>query len=205
MTTERTVTVIGTGRSYAVPDAAVVATSVGHRAANVASAVEGAASAAALALEVAAAHVEADRASTEGFNVWPQHDHQGRLDGYECRHSLTFRCPSLEVAGALVDALAGAVGNRLQVNDVSLVVSDQADALRLAREAAYADAVAKATHLAGLAGATLGDVLSVAEGGQHHAPVRFAAQAAAMDTSFAPGETAVTASLTVTFALAEAG
>lgn len=203
MTTDhpRTVTVSGSGQSYAVPDAAVVSASVGHRAANVAEAVAGAASAATRAREVAGRHVDAARISTQGFNVWPQHDHQGRPDGYECRHALGFRCPSLEVAGALVDALADAVGNRLQVNDVSLVVTDQDEALRLAREAAYADAVAKATHLAGLAGATLGAVLSVAEGGGHHAPVMFARAAAEKDTSFAAGETALGASLTVTFEL----
>lgn len=201
---ERTVTVTGQGTSYAVPDAAVVSASVGHRAASVAQALEGANSAAAKAIEVATQHVDADRVATQGFNLWPQHDNQGRQDGFECRHSLSVRCPSLEVAGAVIDALAHAVGNRLQVEGVSLVVTDQAEALRLATVAAYAEATAKAIHLAGLADATLGEALTVTEGGsfQPH-PGRYAAASAMkMDTAFAPGESALTASVTVTFALA---
>jgi len=200
---DRTVTVTGQGTSYAVPDSAVVSASVGHRAASVTEALEGANSAAAKAIEVASQHLDASRVATQGFNVWPQHDHQGRLDGFECRHSLSVRCPSLEVAGAVIDALAHAVGNRLQVDGVSLVVTDQAEALRLATEAAYAEATAKATHLAGLADATLGVALTVTEGAsfQPH-PHRYAEAASAkMDTAFAPGESALSASVTVTFAL----
>jgi uncharacterized protein len=199
---ERTVTVTGQGTSYAVPDAAVVNASVGHRAASVTQALEGANSAAAKAIRVASEHVDADRVATQSFNVWPQHDHQGRQDGFECRHSMSVRCPSLEVAGAVIDALAHAVGNRLQVEGVSLLVTDQAEALRLATEAAYAEATVKAAHLAGLAGATLGPALTVTEGGsfQPHPRVAMAASAK-MDTAFAPGESALSASVTVTFAL----
>ena len=75
----------------------------------------------------------------------------------------------------LLTALADAVGDRLEIEGVSLEVADQAAAQTRAREAAYADAVDRATQLAGLAGAELGDVQEVVEGGGVGAgPVRAA-------------------------------
>ena len=70
-----------------------------------------------------------------------------------------------------------------------------------AREAAYADAVDRATHLAGLAGAELGDVQDVVEGGGVGTPVARVAKAMSDSASFQPGETAIGASVTVKFQL----
>ena len=82
----------------------------------------------------------------------------GEPSGFQARHSLVVRCPDIDAAGGLLTALADAVGDRLEIEGVSLEVADQSAALVAAREAAYADAVDRATHLAGLAGAELGDV-----------------------------------------------
>ncbi len=110
--------------------------------------------------------------------------------GFQARHSLVIRCPDIEAAGGLLTALADAVGDRLEIEGVSLEVSDQTAATAAAREAAYADAVERATHLAGLAGAGLGDVQDVVEGGGFGGgPVRAAAKAMSAAASFQPGET----------------
>jgi len=202
---QRTVTVTGQGTSYAVPDSAVVSTAVTHRAPSVAEALAGVNSAAEQAIAAATSLVERERVASRDLNIWPAHDNTGRPVGFECRHSLVVRCPSLEVAGHVIGALAEAVGDRLQVEGVSLVPTDPAAAQAEAREAAYADAVVKAAQLATLAGATLGDPLTVVEGGGMPQPMfeMAAARSAKLDTSFEPGQIAVGASLTVTFALPE--
>ena len=201
----RSVTVSGQGTSYTVPDSAVVSTAITYRAPSVAEALAGVNSAAEQAVAAAASLVERERVASRDLNIWPAHDNTGRPAGFECRHSLTVRCPSLEVAGQVIGAVAEAVGDRLQVEGVSLVPTDPSAAQAEAREAAYTDAVAKATHLATLAGATLGEPITVVEGGGMHQPMfeMAAARSAKLDTSFEPGQVAVGATLTVTFALSE--
>jgi uncharacterized protein YggE len=110
------------------------------------------------------------------------------------------RCADVAAAGGLLSALAEAVGDRLEVEGVSLEVSDQVAGQRAAREAAYADAVDRATQLATLAGAELGEPQEVVEGGFATGPPR-AAKLMAESASLAPGESALSASVTVTFRL----
>jgi len=198
----RTVSVTGHGEARVVPDAAVVRVAATHRAAGVAEALAGADSAAAQVVAAAREHTTPERVATTGLQIWPAHDREGRPDGFEARHSLTARCADVAAAGALLTALAARVGDRLQVEGVSLEVSDPSEAQARAREAAYDDAVARATQLARLAGATLGDPQDVLEGGVVATPVlRGKAMAVAAEASLEPGETSVTSSVTVTFQL----
>ena len=90
-------------------------------------------------------------------------------------------------------------GDRLSIDHVALEVAETGDAERMAREAAFADARAKAEHLAAQAGGALGGVVSIAEGGASGSP-RFA-HAMAASARFEPGETTVEQQLTVTFEL----
>jgi uncharacterized protein YggE len=196
----RTVTVSGHGESRAVPDSAVVRVAAVHRAAGLAEALAGADSAARQVVTTAGEHTTPERLGTTGVQVWPSHDEQGNPSGFEARHSVTIRCADVASAGAVLTALAGSVGDRLQVEGVSLEIVDRAPAEGQAREAAYADAVDRATHLAGLAGAILGDAQDVAEGGIAPGTPRLA-KAMAADVALEPGEQAVSSSVTVTFAL----
>ena len=201
---ERTVTVTGQGQSRAVPDRAVLRIGVAHRAPGVADAVAGVDSGVRLAGEVARRFTTPARIGSGGLNLWPAHDQQGQQVGFEARHQLVIACDDLDVAGKLVGALAAEVGDRLQIEGVSLEVSDPAAAQTAAREAAYADATARAEHLAGLSGATLGEVLQLVEGGGAM-PLMGAAPmfaAAARDVAFEPGESTLNSSVTVTWLLA---
>jgi len=194
----RTVTVTGHGSAQAVPDTAVVRVAAVHRAAGMAEALSGAESARAAVVAAAGDLV----VSSTDLSVWPAHDHEGVRSGFEARHALTVTGGDLESAGALVGRLAEEVGDRLQVESVSLSASDPSAALGEAREAAYADARARATHLAALAGAVLGEVQDLVEGAG--APVPWQGEAASFkaDVSFAPGQTRLTSTVTVTWALA---
>jgi uncharacterized protein YggE len=197
----RTVTVTGQGEARVAPDSAVVRVASVHRALGVAEALAGADSAAARIAATARRFTTPERIGSTSLQIWTSHDDQGRADGFQARHSLTVRCTDIGAAGSFLTEAADAVGDRLEVEGVSLEVADQSEAAVAAREAAYADAVARATHLAGLVGAELGDVQEVAEGGMASGPVRMAKFHPQSEASFQPGETAVTSAVTATFQL----
>ena len=196
----RTVTVTGHGEARVVPDSAVVRVAAVHRAAGVADALAGADSAARQVVTTGREHTAPEQIGSTAVQIWPTHDQQGVPSGYEARHSLTLRCADIAAAGALLTALADAVGQRLQIEGVSLEVTERSAADAAAREAAYADAVERATHLAGLAGAVLGEVQDVLEGGAVTGFPRLA-KAFAVDVAIEPGKHAVAASVTVIFQL----
>ncbi len=197
----RTVTVTGQGESRIAPDSAVVRVSAVHRAPGVADALAGADSAAAAIASTARRFTTPERVGSTSLQIWTEHDQSNRPAGFCARHSLVVRCSDIDSAGGLLTALADAVGDRLEVEGVSLEVADQSGAVVGAREAAYADAVERATHLATLAGTDLGDVQDMVEGGGFGGgPVRMA-KAMSADASFQPGESAIGSSVTVTFRL----
>ena len=196
----RTVTVTGHGEARVVPDAAVVRVAAAHRAAGVADALAGADSAAKQIIATGREHTTPDRIGSTSIQIWPAHDDRGAPAGFDARHSLTLRCDDIEAAGALLAALATSVGDRLQLEGVSLEVSDCSAAETAAREAAYADAVERAAHLAELAGAVIGDPQEVVEGGVASIIGQpRAAKALAADVALEPGEMSVTSSVSVSF------
>lgn len=198
----RTVTVTGHGEARVVPDSAVVRVAAVHQAAGVGDALAGADSAAREVVAIAREHTAPERVGTTAVQIWPAHDQQGGPAGFQARHSVTVRCDDVGAAGALLTALAVSVGDRLQVDGVSLEVADRSAAETAAREAAYADAVERATHLAALAGSVLGEPAAVMESGYAEAPARQARPAAmAAAVALEPGEMSVTASVTITFEL----
>lgn len=200
---KRTVTVSGQGASTVVPDTAVVRVAAAHRAAGVAEAFAGADSAVESMAEVARRHTEQRRISSTDVSVWPAYDQQGQPSGFEARHGLRVVVPDIAAAGRLLGELAVEVGDRLQVESVSLEVGDQASAREDARAAAFADARSRAEQLAALSGSAVGPVVSIAEGGFVEGPVEQAVslRSAAKDTAFQPGERAVATSVTVTWEL----
>jgi uncharacterized protein YggE len=199
----RTVTVTGHGESRVVPDSAVVRVAAVHRAAGVAEALAGADSAAKQIVATAREHTTPDRIGTTSVQIWQAHDNTGAPSGFDARHSLTVRCDDIDAAGALLSALAESVGDRLQLENVSVEVADRGPAETAAREAAYADAVERATRLATLAGSSLGDPQEVVEGGAVSivGQPRTAKAVAMADVGLEPGELSVTSSVTVTFQL----
>src|SRR5262245_6331924 len=182
-----------------MPDSAVVRVAAVHRADVVAEALAGADSAARQVIATAGDFTTPERVATSSVQIWSDHDQHGNPAGYRARHALTVRCDDVDAAGGLLSALAETVGDRLEVEGVSLEVADQEAGLRAAREAAYADAVDRATQLAALAGTELGDPQEIAEGGVASGPVRQAKLSPA--AALAPGEAALSSTVTVLFRL----
>ena len=199
----RTITVTGRGAVMVAPDTASVSLTVGHRAPSVAEALAGCASAADTVGEVARTFPDSSRISTRTIHIGSDYDREGSPAGFRAEHSFRVGCSDLDAAGQLVSALAERVGDRLQVEGVNLQVSDPAAARTAAREAAFADAVARATHLATLASASLGEVQSMVDDqrGDRYEEAAGDAYRAMSKVSIEPGETAVGAAVTVTFQL----
>jgi uncharacterized protein YggE len=194
----RTLTVTGTGSAAAVPDTALIRLSAVHRARTLAEAMTGAETAREAVVTAAGDLV----VSTVNLSVWP-HNAQGEIPGFEARHALTIATGDLATANELLSNLAYAVGGRLVVEGVELSVRDPSAAVAEAREAAFADARAKAELLAALAGATLAQVESVAEGGASGPVPGGVAAMAKLDVGLQPGQSAISSSLTITWSLAD--
>ena len=200
----RTVTVTGTGTATVAPDSAVVRVAAVARGAGVAEAYDAMTAAAAAVVEVAGRHTEPRRIGSTGISVWPFHDHEGRRQGYEARHAYAIACADLAGAGEMLGELARAVGDGLAVDSVGLEVTEDHGAGAKAREAAFHDARERAAALARMAGAGLGAVQSVVEGGAGDGPGPMPKLAMARDSGGAiePGESTVTSTVTVVWELA---
>ncbi|GAB3596872.1 SIMPL domain-containing protein [Angustibacter peucedani] len=95
------------------------------------------------------------------LGVWPEHDRDGRPDGYRAGLGLVARVDDLDALGGLLGTAVRAGGEASRLRSVRLVVRDLTAARRAAREAAWGDARSAAEQLATLAGRTLGAVTEV--------------------------------------------
>ncbi|NUU16877.1 SIMPL domain-containing protein [Cellulomonas humilata] len=122
------------------------------------------------------------------------------------RLGLQVRLHDVAVAGDVVGAAVVAGGEPARMDGIRLEVSDPTQPRVLAREAAWADAVARATHWATLSGRRLGEVQWVTEGGADAAPLRMGRTmgvAKAMSVPVEAGQQTVSADVTVRWAWAE--
>jgi uncharacterized protein YggE len=202
------ITVPGMGVATRIPDAARVLVGVEVAAATAGAAQSGASAAmAAVTAALREAGVAPSDLATASIALAPTMDYAGptpRMTGYGASQSLAVRVRSLDRLGELIDR-AIAAGATI-VHEVSLEVSEPAEALAEARERAMADARARADALARLAGVSLGRAVSIVEGPRHGRPIPMAKAARmelAMDAStpVEAGTTELTVEVEVTFAI----
>lgn len=206
---QRTVSVVGTGRVTVSPDVAILMLGVEttDRALAVAQR-ENAARSGALRTRLAEWGLPTREVQTAGYNVWQDHGRDGEPRGYRVSNTIRLLVSDLARVGELLDAAIDAGANT--IGGVTFGLRDEADDLGRAREAAMADAHAKAGHYAALAGSALGDVLSIAEaGGASPSQHMRAMRATAMETPpgltpIESGEGTITVMLQVTYALQQA-
>lgn len=205
-----TITVTGEGSVEAAPDIATVqigVTTVGATAAEALSANSTAMEA--VMARLTAAGVAARDLQTSGLSVspnWTGYDSSvsggPTISGYTASNMLTLRLRALEGLGAVLDASVSDGANTL--NGLTFGLADPRPAMDAARKEAVADAKAKAELLAVAAGATLGPIMSITEGGTVYEPqpmYRTAAEAAPVPV--AAGEVGYAASVTIVWQLAE--
>ncbi|MFL5910410.1 MAG: SIMPL domain-containing protein [Gaiellaceae bacterium] len=199
--TTDTVTVMGTGTVTAVPDQASFSFTVQTKAATAATALSrnGTDTRAVIAAVEKAGVAEAD-VQTAQVSLDPVQSNDGTsIVGYTAFDTITVTKLAIAKAGAIVDAAVGAGAN--SVSGPSLTLSSQDALYAQALKAAVAQAKTKAGVLASAAGRTLGEVVTIVEGGGS-APIPFAVGAAAKsDTPIEAGTQDVQATVTVTYGL----
>ncbi len=160
-----TVTVTGVGAASAPPDVALVQVGSECVARHVGEALSQASTAVSAMRDVAVAAgvVAADLASS-GTQLWPDHDRDGRPNGYRAQLSLTVRIRDLAAAPELIPAMLESAGDVGRLHSTNLEHSDPAGLARRARDAAFADARVRAEQYAALAGLAVGEVLDIVEG-----------------------------------------
>ncbi|MGB9887777.1 MAG: SIMPL domain-containing protein [Moorellales bacterium] len=147
---------------------------------------------------------------TVNYGVYPEYDYRPekegqppKITGYRVINTLRVRVRNLEQAGLIIDRAVGDGAN--QVQSLQFVLSDTAAVQSEALARAVADARHKAEALARAVGRSLGEVLSVQEGGTSVPQPIYraldlggAGQAA---TPVEPGQLSFAASVQVVFAL----
>lgn len=122
------------------------------------------------------------------------------IKGYTATNMLTVRVRALQGLGAVLDAAITDGANTL--NGLTFELAEPRPKMDEARRAAVTDAVARATLLVEAAGARLGPVKSITEGGGYVTPQpMFRAEASAAPVPVAAGEISITASVTVVFGI----
>ena len=200
----RTVTVTGRGRATAPYDQATLRLAVSARAANPSDATARATYAmSAMREAVLSGGVEVSALATTAVSLNPVHDPWPTVVGYEASLGLSVRLDDLGRVGSLLVSAIDAGGDGARVDGIAFGHRDAAALEREARDAAYADALDKATQYAGLAGLALGPVRHVVEGdvGDGSAPHLRLAASHARDVPVDGGEGVVTALVTVSWAL----
>jgi uncharacterized protein YggE len=201
-------TVSGQGEVRAVPDQAQLSAGV---------VTEGKTAAAALAANSRAMNavfaairklgVPEKSIQTSNFEITPQYtsdrndntDAQ-RIVGYQASNQVTVILDDVSKVGPTLDALVASGAN--QASSIDFSIRDDKPLLAKAREAAVADAIARAQIYAKAAGVALGPILSIQESGTE-APmlpmmrVRFAGKESS--TPVAAGEQDVSANVTITW------
>ena len=123
---------------------------------------------------LSARQVAARDIQTRSFNISPQYDfvevvqngvrtRSQVLVGFRVSNSATAKIRDLEAVGAIIDEVSEAAGDAVRINGVSFTVEDPGVFAAQLREAAVGDALAKADHLASLAGVSLGPLVFITE------------------------------------------
>jgi uncharacterized protein YggE len=157
-----TVTVVGEGVQNATPDNALLSIGVSVRRGTTGDAMSTAnTEMTALLKAIKAQGVQDPDIQTTGISVY-QDSPYGSI-GYRAGNTVNVKIHHLANVGTVLAAAQHAVGDDIQLNGITLGVSDTTAQLKAARQAAMVAAAARAKEWAALASRHLGKVLSVSE------------------------------------------
>ena len=205
--------VTGYGKVSAVPDMATLSLGIEAQDTTVASAQTRAAEAMdAVMAALRDGGVAAKDIQTRYFNIyrvtrWDRETEEEVVTGYRVSNMVSAKVRKVDQVGAIIDAAVRAGGDLTRVDGVAFSVDEPAPYLEEAREEAMADAKARAEQLAALAGVKLGRPTSISETGAYsptpiYAPrVQFEMAEAAVGTSISAGETEISLTVQVIYAI----
>lgn len=156
------ITVSGRGVAAGAPDVLRVSLAVTHRADDVSTALTRSNASLRDVRAVLRKHaVDEKDIRTDGVEVGSTYSRTN--PGYRATQSLGITLRDLDTAGRVIADAAAAGGNAVRIDRVSYDIEDRAALLDAARDAAYAEAKAKAERYAALTGRPLGVARSVSE------------------------------------------
>jgi uncharacterized protein len=202
------ITVTGTGVVSGTPDQLTLSMGVQTGGSSVSAALQRANRAArAVTAALARTGVRHSDIQTSGLYIQPDYTGDSVLPaGYAVSESIQVTLRTLGAAGTQINDAVRAGGNAVEVDGVSLNLSDTGSLLAAARARAAADARAKAAQYAKGLGRSLGPLLSMSE--QNPAPPPVFAPGAARPAATAspvpvsPGRQQLTVTVTAVFVLA---
>lgn len=158
-----TVTVVGEGTQNATPDNALLTLGVQPRRGSAGDALNAANSEMTSLLNaIKAQGVQDADIQTTGLGV-NQQSNGYVVTGYQAYNTVNVKIHHLVNVPAVMAAAQHAVGDDIQLNGITLLLSDNTNQMKSARQIAMNAAAARAREWASLAGRHLGKVLSVSE------------------------------------------
>ena len=139
---------------------------------------------------------------TSRLSLQPQYDPNkagaAHLLGFQVTNQVTVKIHDIDNLPNVLDRAIGAGAN--EMSGIEFIVSEQSKLLDQARDEAIADAHRKAEIYAGAAGAKVGRVIAISEGGGSAPPIAMQAMRAG-SVPVAPGELTLRAQVTVSYEL----
>ncbi|HVH65468.1 MAG TPA: SIMPL domain-containing protein [Candidatus Acidoferrum sp.] len=158
-----TVTVVGEGTQNATPDNALISLGVSVKRGSTGDAMNAANSEmTALLNAIKGQGVQDADIQTTGLGV-NQESNGFAVTGYRAYNQVNVKIHHIVNVGSVIAAAQHAVGDDIQLNGITLLLSDNTTQLHGARQAAMNSAAARAKEWASLSGRHLGKVLSVSE------------------------------------------
>lgn len=164
----RFIRVNGAGSAAAQPDTAIIVVGVRTEAEEASAALtENNEQVSALLAALDQAGIAQEDIQTQRINLNPRYEEQpgqpGQpvVTGYEAVNTVEVKVRDIDNVGQILDTTVQAGGNLIE--QIRFEVNDSSTVMGQAREAAFDDAREKAEQLAGLAGAQLGNLISISE------------------------------------------
>ncbi len=155
---------------------------------------------------VAEKDIQTQQFSIYKITRWDRETEQEVVIGYRVTNMVTAKIREMEKAGSIIDAVVEAGGDLTRIDSLSFSIDDPTAYYDEARTKAMTDAKAKAEQLADLAGVSLGKPTYISESTQIPYPVypreiSIGAEAAPAPTPISPGETTITVTVAVVYAI----
>ncbi len=204
----RTLSLSGHGEVRLAPDMAIVTVGAMSSAATAREALDANTKAMeSIIASLTKAKIEMRDIQTSNFGVNPRYDYgQGgnqppKVLGYDVSNNVNVTIRKLDTLGAVLDAVVSAGSN--QINGVMFQLAKPDTATDEARKLAVADARRKANIYAGASGVTLGNIVSISEGGGYQPPSpmfkTMRSEAMPADVPIAQGEQVIAVDANITW------
>jgi len=156
-------------------------------------------------LNIDSKDIQTQRFSIRQLTRWDNIKNENVIIGYEVSNILNVKVRDIDKAGTVIDNVVAAGGDLTRINSMGFAIDDDSQYRAEAREKAVADAIAKAEQLADLAGVRLGNLTYITESYYAPSPVyrdyAEAAMAPGAPTQISPGETTVSATVQLVYAI----